>query len=190
MNRDRIITRIAYVLLAVLLPIELFARYDTMVRQIALSVTCLAAILILVVVSRWLRLRGGTLPGISALSAAAGVWFDAMGNFVHFYARFSWWDQLAHGVGTAAVALGILAIVQTLIQRGDLRMGRAWMGMTAVCMAVTSSVLYEISEYLGDVVYPTNRVTGLFDTSDDLMWNTLAAALVVALALRLQRVKK
>lgn len=69
-------------------------------------------------------------------------------------------------------------------------MGRLLLGVYAISITTTLSALYEISEYIGDAVYPTNRVTGLFDTSDDLLWNFLAAVLVVWFGLWLRRRKK
>lgn len=190
MSADRALTKTAFASLLVLFVLELALRYDTWIRQIALAITDVAAIILLVVFRRQLAGRGARLPWLVVWSATLGVWFDAAGNFAHLYANVEWWDKLAHAVGAAAVALAILTLLQVLQERGRMQMGRLLLGIFAVSIATTLSVLYEISEYIGDTVYPTNRVTGLFDTSDDLLWNFLAAVLVVWLGVWSHRGQK
>lgn len=190
MSADRTLTRIAFASLLVLLALELVLRYDTWIRQIALAITNVAAIILLVVFGRQLARRGVGLSWPVVWFATLAVWFDAAGNFAHLYVNVEWWDKLAHAVGSAAVALAILTLLRALQQRGRIQMGRLLLGVYAISITTTLSALYEISEYIGDAVYPTNRVTGLFDTSDDLLWNFLAAVLVVWFGLWLRRRQK
>lgn len=163
----------------VLLAIELFWRYDTLPRQLALGLSNVAGIVILSLVARRLRLSGSRLPAAVSWLVVAAIWFDAAGNFVHFYARFSWWDQLAHAVATAAVTSGLWLTLRQSFNRQGVHLPGRHLELYAVSLAILLTVVYEISEYLGDLLFGTNRVTVLYDTADDLLWNTLAALAIV-----------
>lgn len=180
-NNNRLIG-IAYASLAVLLVLEAGLRYDTTVRQVALSITNVLASLILFIVIRKLRSYGAHLPWITSWMVAVGVWFDAMGNFVHFYQRFGWWDKLAHGVGSAAAALAIFALLSALQQIGRMQLTRWLAALFAVSCTTLLAAVYEMTEFLGDQWFATHRVTDLYDTADDLMWNTVGVVLVIAAA--------
>ncbi len=177
---------VAYTSLAVLFAIELLTRYDTWIRQVALSVTNLVAFAALIVFGRQLAKRNTAMPWSVAWWVAIGVWFDAAGNFAHLYARFPWWDKLAHAVGSAALAFALVVLLQALQRQGRLHAGKFLFGVFAVSLTTLLSAMYEISEYLGDQWFATHRVTDLFDTADDLLWNLLATvvAVVIAMALR------
>lgn len=177
---------IAYASLAVLLVLEVALRYDTTVRQVALSITNVLSSLILFFVIRRLRIYGAQLPWTTAWLVAIGVWFDAMGNFVHFYQRFGWWDKLAHGVGSAAAALALFALFSALQDLGRIRLTRWLTALFAVSCTTLLAAMYEITEFLGDQWFATHRVTDLYDTADDLLWNTVGVMLVIAVASWLQ----
>lgn len=170
-----------FVSLFALLPLELFLSYDTVTRRLALMVTCLAVLAALVIFSRTRSSKNSqTLSTTIFWLAGIGVWCDAVGNFLHYYDRFTWWDQLAHGVGTSALALGILLILGFAERANTLRLGPFLRSVFAIALAVTCSALYEVSEYLGDQLFATYRITDLYDTADDLLWNFLASVVVVA----------
>lgn len=181
-KRGAILRAAAFVSLLALLVLELTLRYDTWVRQIALAITNISTILALIIADRYMRRRGVRLPWSVAWFAALGVWFDGMGNFIHYYANIRWWDQLAHAVGSGALAAGVFVLVAMFQRRGTIRLGTKLRALFVVSITTTLSALYEISEYIGDVIYPTNRVTNLFDTADDLLWNLVAAIVVVSFA--------
>lgn len=166
---------------AVLLIIELGSRYDTLIRQCALAVTDVVGTAFLFIVARRFVKSGQPLPWVVSWLAVTGIWFDAAGNFAKLYGTIVWWDKLAHFVGTAALAGGLWLAVRAYQQRLGGRWTAAFLGLIAVSFSILLSVLYEISEYLGDLVFSTRRVTDLFDTSDDLLWNLLAAVIVVIL---------
>lgn len=179
------LSRITQTVLAaqgVLLLIELFTRYDSWDRQIALSITNLAGIIAIVLLSRYFQRHNTAMPTAASVALALGVWFDAAGNFAHLYGRINWWDKLAHGVGSAAVALALWYILALMAKQGRLAVGRRWRSIMTISMATTIAAFYEMSEYLGDLWFHTRRVTDLYDTPDDLLWNTLAVLFIVWLA--------
>lgn len=187
MNRS--IIRLLLLLQGVLLLIELFVSYDTTIRQVALAATnVLGTALIIWVNSRFAR-SGQSLPALVSWLGVTGIWFDAAGNFAHFYSTFPWWDKLAHFVGTAAVAGAVWVTLRLSLRRAGLAGSAGLVGLSAVGVATLLSVVYEITEYLGDLIVSTHRVTDLYDTADDLLWNCLAAALTVTLFTRWYRAR-
>ena len=190
MKHNRLLSLLGYGSLLVLLILELALRYDTWVRQIALSITNISTIIALVILSRYLRNRSAMLPWTVIWFSALGVWFDGMGNFVQYYATVPWWDKLAHAVGSGALAAGIFVLVELFQWRGTILLGKKLRVVFIVSITTTLSAIYEISEYIGDSVYPTNRVTSLFDTADDLLWDFVAALVVVLCAMWIARKKE
>ncbi len=177
----RLLPRPILPLQVVLLFIELGTRYDSLIRQGALALTNILGTALLVLVARRFARSGQPLPWVVSWLAVAGIWFDAAGNFAGLYGAIVWWDKLAHVVGTAAVAGGLWLVIRAYAQRRGGQWGDAFLGLTAVSLTVLLSVVYEITEYLGDLVVATRRVTDLFDTADDLLWNLMAAVVVIVL---------
>lgn len=175
-------TRAILALQGVLLLIELFTHYDSWDRQVALSITNVAGIAMILWLSRYFQRHGSALPVAASLALALGVWFDAAGNFAHLYGRLIWWDKLAHGVGSAALALALWYVLALMAKQGRLNVTRGWRSLMTIALTTTLASIYEISEYLGDLWFQTHRVTDLYDTADDLLWNTLAVLFIVWLA--------
>ena len=177
--------------LLILFFIEALSHYDTTIRQMALALTDISGVIIILVVYFILKKKISIeIPWYVAWLAALGIWFDATGNFVHFYARFFWWDKLAHAVGSGAIALALFFIFYHLNKQGRIKLGGFNLCLYTISLTTFLSVLYEISEYIGDTIYPTNRVTGLFDTSDDLLWNISATILFVIFAYFLAKTRQ
>lgn len=164
--------------LVVLIAIELGTRYDTWPRQAVLALSAFGTIVLYFLVARALeRTQGIILPSSVAWLAALGVWFDAAGNFAHLYARVLFWDRLAHLVGAFALAAALAIVLKTLESLGKIRLGRFGLGLFAVSITVLLAGIYESSEFIGDRLFATHRVTDLYDTADDLLWNLGGAIL-------------
>lgn len=173
--------RLALSSLLVLLPLELFLPYDDVASRLALALTNVVAIMVILVLRRRLGRRHITLPGAVVLLFVLDIWFDAVGNFLDFYTKIPNWDRLAHFLGTAVVTLGILATLQMLRQHGKIQLGGLFISIVAPSIAISITVVHEIAEFIGDRWFGTHRVTGIFDTSGDLVFNLLGAALVILL---------
>ncbi|MFA5106835.1 MAG: hypothetical protein WC497_00740 [Patescibacteria group bacterium] len=190
MRRNNVLTAIAFVSLAVLIVVELGTHYDSWDRQVALSITNIIGGGVYLLIYYFLKRRGITLPWIAAWLVALGIWFDALGNFQHFFGRILWWDKLAHFTGSLPPATVFWAVLYGFGKKGTIRLPNWLAGLFAVCLTVTLSVLYEISEYIGDLNFPTHRITDLYDTVDDLMYNLLGAVAVVIICLLIYRKKQ
>jgi hypothetical protein len=168
--------------LIALLGLEIFLTYDSLERQIALSLTNVLGVFLYLAVTRFFKRRGIFLPPWLWLLVAAGIWFDAVGNFAHLYTRYNWWDQLVHGIGPAMVGAIIVYIFRGFYERGLIKLPPAWHYFVVVSSAMFITVLYELTEYLGDILFNTHRITNLLDTADDLWWG-LVAIIIVSLLL-------
>lgn len=166
--------------LIVLLFLELGLKYDTLERQLALTSTNVLGVALYALMSRYLRRRGVTLPPWLWLLVALGIWFDAAGNFAHLYAGYRWWDQVAHVVGPLMVGAIIVYIFKNLREQGKIRVGRWWHDLICISTAMFFTVLYELIEYLGDLLFDTHRITNLVDTADDLWWGLVPIVLITA----------
>ncbi len=173
----------------ILLGVELFTHYDTTQRQIALSMTNVASVMALLLFDRWLIKKGSRLSLITFLFVAISVWLDALGNFQHMYAGFWWWDRVTHTIGGMALSALFIDIFLALRRSGKLTASwgfSAWMGLL-VGQLIGS--IYEISEWLGDYWFHTQRVTGLYDSPHDLFQNLMGGLLVLGLMFFLNRKK-
>ena len=110
-----------------------------------------------------------------------------LGSAADFYYRFWWWDMVLHtGSGFLLGIIGFLAVF--LLNHTD----RIPKGITpfflcffAVTFAVSLGVVWEIFEYAVDCISPAtnmqSRETGVVDTMQDLIVDTLGAIVVAVL---------
>lgn len=170
----------------VLLSVELLTHYDTDQRQVALAITNLVSLGAILGFDRWLRKKGGQLSVTSCLLVVAAVWLDALGNFQHLYAGFWWWDRLTHTIGGMALSAGFIDFFLSYQAAGKLKAGWTWTAWMGFLVGQLLGSMYEISEWLGDMWFHTERVRGPYDTPHDLFQN-LVGGLLVVLLLRLFR---
>ncbi|ALC92040.1 membrane-spanning protein [Bacillus sp. FJAT-18017] len=105
-----------------------------------------------------------------------------LGSIATFYLKYKWWDSTIHLYkGMLVVFIGI-ALYKLLVPEGS-RPGvsKLLLGLFTISLAVTSSVLWEIYEYVGDLFFThTMQLGGNKDTMLDLLAGTsggLAASL-------------
>lgn len=181
-KRNSLLVSLALVGLVLIIPVALIFRYDSPREQFALAFEASIGIVIIAMVRRQLRLRQVELPWPVAVLFAADIWANTLANILDFYSRFSFWDNIAHTVGSAVATVGILMILKILQKRGRLQLGSLFVAMVALSMALALSVVYELTEYAGDLWFDTHRITSLYDTSSDLFYNALGAVAVLLLA--------
>lgn len=166
-----------------LLGIELGTTYDDLGRQIALSLTNVVATLAVIGFDRRLRRQGSGLSMVTYLLVAGAVWLDALGNFQHLYGGFWWWDRLTHSVGGMALSAGFIDLCLSLRRAGRMTASPTvaiWLGFL---FGQLLGSVYEISEWLGDLWFATERVRGPFDAPHDLFQNLIGGVLVLVIFL-------
>jgi len=115
------------------------------------------------------------------MTAVAVVYVDALGDILHFYGRFGWYDQLAHFAGGAAVAGLIFNVVWQLCSCQKIRLGNLGIGFITIASTAFVCALYEIEEYLEDFFTGSHRLGDGPDTANDLMLGILGAITMVVL---------
>lgn len=106
-----------------------------------------------------------------------------LGEIFNYYERFWWWDLLLHGwSGVLLGTIGFLLVYILNTASGvDIVMSPFFVAFFALCFAVTCGVVWEVFEYLMDVIFDTNmQKSGLHDTMGDLVIDT-AGALIVSI---------
>ena len=112
---------------------------------------------------------------------------DAAGDFFHLYEKISWWDQVVHYSVSVIMAFTLFAVINAfwidkfkyslLLKEGKLKL--------ALFLAATSTIslgaLYEVEEYLEDVLFHTNRLGPGTDTANDITLNILGALTTVTI---------
>ena len=131
------------------------------------------------------KVSGKPLPWIAFLLSLLSVSFDAFGDTHHFYSRFDWYDQVAHVIGGAMAALVAFVVFWRLVEAGRIMLGKKLTGFVALCISAFLGVLYELEEYLEDVFTGSQRAGNSVDTSNDLLWNTVGALVIVVITVLL-----
>ncbi len=163
---------------AVLLGLEVVLRYDTVVRQSALVLTNVATTIGLLLIDRRLRRAGSSLSVVTAITVIAAVWLDALGNFQHLYGEFWWWDRVTHAAGGLAVSALFMDVA--LARRKEMNLNvtptlALWFGFL---LGQFVAAMYEVSEWLGDWWFATERVRGPYDSPRDLFFNALGGIVI------------
>lgn len=170
---------IILVIQSALLAIEIFTSYDTAVRQTALVITNLASTIGLLWLDRSLRRRGGRLSLATIIYVLGAVWLDALGNFQHLYAGYWWWDRVTHAAGGLAVTALFIDLAWSRRQALHLNIpvgATVWFGFL---LGQFVAAMYEVSEWLGDWWFATERVRGPYDSPRDLFFNAIGGVVVV-----------
>lgn len=119
------------------------------------------------------------------LIALVGLCLDAFGDIFHFYARYNWWDQMAHMFISAVVCFTLFTVISAfwidkfkfslLFKKGRLTLAL----LLAATITMTLTVVYEIEEYVEDIIFDTNRLGPGTDTVNDLVFNLSGVLAIV-----------
>ncbi len=154
-----------------LLAVELGWGFDDLSRRIALGVTNSVATLGILWVDRSVARRGERMPTWILLFGLGAVWLDAFGNFDGWYSKLWWWDRVTHTTGGAA-----LSLMAAEFWRARVGVGAAWVGLALGQMI---GAWYEVSEYLGDLIFGTRRIGGSYDSPRDLCLNLVGGVVAI-----------
>jgi len=121
-----------------------------------------------------------TLPRVVEFLVTLALLLHVLGLTFNFYhdINYWWWDQMTHFFGTAVVALLAFEFIFTLSYTGKIKMSRFLMGVFTFCVAMTIGALWEIAELYFDEVFDTHSLGDLYDTLQDLQFNTVGGLLV------------
>ena len=131
------------------------------------------------------KATGQTLPWIVYFGGLFSVSMDALGDIAHWYSAFEWYDQMTHVLGAGMAALIAFFVFWRLNQAGNIKVGKKLIGFMAFTTTAFLGVLYELEEYIEDIITGGNRLGTGVDTANDMMWNTIGALVVVIIAVKL-----
>ncbi len=126
-------------------------------------------------------------PEFQLIAAAFTFLSLFLGSASDFYYKYWWWDIVLHT--SSGFLLGIIGFVALFLLNGTNRLP-AGMRPFFVCVfgvmfAITLGVLWEILEFGVDELFPSvnmqSRETGVVDTMQDLIVDTIGAIVVAAM---------
>ncbi len=102
-------------------------------------------------------------------------YLDTLGTAGDLYANIDEYDKLTHFIGVAAVTSAAFDVLRAQSKRR----GREWSANAllkwALMFGVATGVGWEAWEVIGDKVFNTSRIGGMWDTSNDLVMDTAGA---------------
>lgn len=120
-------------------------------------------------------------PGFQVIFVVFITLAQYFGEVQKFYQSFWWWDLSLHGIfGLFAVLFAIYTLKKNTTKTEQVSESRfnLLLIIASFCFAISCSTLWEIFEYLGDILLPVKMVKGGFeDTMSDMIIGALAALL-------------
>ncbi|ERK30243.1 hypothetical protein [Clostridium intestinale] len=108
-----------------------------------------------------------------------------LGEILHFYKIFWWWDLLLHGAfGSYAAIIGMNLIKGIIRKEAEISEERFFTFKTifAFTFSITLGTLWEMFEYIGDLILKTDMLTGgIHDTASDLLINIFTSLLTISI---------
>lgn len=123
-----------------------------------------------------LQKNGTSIHGLVWLLVAIALSLDMSADLFRLYSAFPWWDRLLHLLNSGIACAVIFLLITSFWKRPIGISMKRWMAFSllfAMLSTITFSVLYEIEEYMEDILFGTNRLGPGTDTADDLTLNFL-----------------
>lgn len=191
-NNQLIITNLIRMLFVALIIFEVLnylkiLNYTLEFTWLGLIITASFSIILLEIIAhKYQQKKGHSLHWIIWLIVFAGLCLDVFGDVFHFYGHYIWWDQLVHAFISAAMCFTLFTIISAfwidkfkfslLFKKGRLTLSL----ILAATSTMALSAVYEIEEYVEDIIFHTNRLGPGTDTANDLVLN-LVGVLIIAI---------
>lgn len=148
---------------------------------IGLFLTALAVWIMIETVNFFVKKRYDyILPAYVFLIPALNILLDAFGDIFKLYAKYPWYDQLAHFLGGVSAAGVLFFVIASIIQYKKINISDRFSALLALSLANLFGILYEIEEYLESYYLHNNRLGDRFDTPNDLLLNLLGTILCIS----------
>lgn len=116
------------------------------------------------------------------------VWFavivlilvDFFGDVSNLYARWSWYDQVAHFLGGPILVGTFVCVYEDLAPILKWNHPRYVTTGMAYGTSLLFAVLYEMQEYIEDIIFHSNRLGDGVDTANDLLMNLIGGLVTIA----------
>ncbi len=135
----------------------------------------MAAIMILLTAGEVVFRHHGGISWQTHAIATVCSYLDVLGTDGNLYARIDEYDKLTHFMGVAAITSGAYDCFRGMYNAGS----RKWVAedrlVAAVSVGIAVGIGWEVYEYIGDNVFNTSRIGGAWDTTNDIVSDTLGA---------------
>lgn len=121
---------------------------------------------------------------------AFNIFFDAFGDILHWYGKFSWYDQLSHFLGGVAITSLFFFILRGIFFKKGANLSNRFLALVAFLISNFFGVLYELEEYAESLFLHNNRLGDRFDTPNDMFFNMMGALVGVLIVIMIVRTKK
>lgn len=98
-----------------------------------------------------------------------------LGEYIGLYNTSVYFDKLLHVFGTFSFSVFIFSIAEKT--GSPLRLGRAFIFIYILLLGSFLGTMFEIGEFICDVIFETVNQSDLIDTNLDMICNTLGAAI-------------
>lgn len=95
-----------------------------------------------------------------------------LGERVHFYDRFWWWDLMLHAIAGFGLTMIGHVIFALMYRTREVRPAPILLAAFAASLAMSGSVVWEIYEFAIDSIFGSN----MQPSADDTMWDLIGAA--------------
>jgi hypothetical protein len=130
--------------------------------------------------------KEGGLSWYTHLVVVVTTWFDTLGTAAHMYDRYSVYDKITHFAGGVAITAAAACLFRCLVARGYLNWSLSTRLIAAIAVSVSIGGIWEIYEYLGDILFSTGRHAGSLDTIYDLISDTTGSIVSAILMWRIE----
>src|SRR3989344_4418177 len=124
-------------------------------------------------------------------------WAVAVGlngaDFFNSYSKLfevSHFDKLAHAAGGFFFGILILSLVKRFNVNYGLNLNKTLIYYLTITSVNLGGIIYEIGEWVGDKYFGSNNITGIFDTTGDLIFNNIGLFLVLIIDWVYHRIEK
>ena len=163
-------------------------QFNTQFTWLGLVITAIFSFTILEITAyKYKQKKGYYLHWSIWIIITTALGMDAAGDFFHLYGKIQWWDQAVHYSVDAIVTFTLFVVINSfwidkfkfsmLLKTGRLKLSL----LLAATSTMSLGALYEMEEYLEDILFHTNRLGPGTDTANDLTLNALGILTTVTI---------
>ncbi|MEM4268217.1 MAG: hypothetical protein QXK37_05300 [Candidatus Woesearchaeota archaeon] len=161
------------------------AIHEIILGEYLYASAAISAIIVSFIPAFILRNYRITMPWLLEFLILLALSLHIIGNSFRLYHNLRYYDIMMHIFGTSVVAILAFHIVFALHYSGRIKVTVRMIGIFIFTFAIAIGALWEIGEFATDHLLLTNAqmtwinpAAGLFDTNTDLIFDTLAGAIV------------
>jgi len=115
---------------------------------------------------------------------------DMLGDILHFYSIYGWYDQILHFIGSVATSIIILSVLTAVNSSEVHKMGDFLIYYLTFTSIATLGVFYELEEYFEDYFTLSNRLGDGPDTMNDIFSEILGVVVIILLVIIIKKIKQ